>query len=172
MNIEDTPVAPTLDPTFLAEVNAFIANTNARNSWIYSPHIQVYLRKSMRVIFGTPFNTLEIANVGTQPQRCGFYSAFLEFATQCATNTNRVLFIEHVQPGQEGIYLRRGFIHNTEQSFDLEHKFVNFYKFVCDAEKAKFEEVGFIPPIKFPVQSIPDNLEAPNEEAKADQSRA
>lgn len=78
--------------------DTFIASPKIRNTWIYERDIEVYVRRSNRVIDGNLVSCLDIASVEVRENRRGqgLFKAFLHRFEVEAAKMNRRVFVESI----------------------------------------------------------------------------
>jgi len=104
---------------FLDAIKAFVSKNEPShypwigNQWFKCRQMEVYLRRSRRVVGDGLVWVIDIANVGVKTKGKGVYSDFLEFIEVVAisVDTCNGLFIENIlDEKQVDLYERRGYV--------------------------------------------------------------
>ena len=78
--------------------DTFIASPKIRNVWIRERDIDVYVRRSKRLIDGNLVSCIDIASVEVNERRRGqgIFKAFLNRVEKAAASMNREVFVESI----------------------------------------------------------------------------
>lgn len=93
--------------------DTFIVSPKIRNIWIRERDIDVYVRRSNRIIDGNLVSCLDIASVEVNEKRRGqgTFKAFLNRVEKAAASMNREVFVESIlEPRLLQFLLKRNYI--------------------------------------------------------------
>lgn len=78
--------------------DTFIASPKIRNTWIRERDINVYVRRSNRIIDGNLVSCLDIASVEVNEKRRGqgMFKSFLNRVEKAAASMDREVFVESI----------------------------------------------------------------------------
>jgi len=107
-------------------LDQFVANENLRNAWIRERDIDVYVRRSIRMLHRSTTATpcLDIASVEVREDRRGqgVFKAFLTRFEKEAKKINRAVYVESIlEPRLVTFLTARGYSHvkGSEQSQNM-----------------------------------------------------
>lgn len=90
----------------------FILSPRDNRAWIREKHIDVYVRKSTRIINDEIFLALDLAaiQVDENMRGKGIFSKFLNRFENVAKSSNRIVYVESIlEPKLEKFLLKRGY---------------------------------------------------------------
>lgn len=104
-------------------LDQFLAEKNLRNTWIREHHLDVYVRKSFRLLdastTATPCLDIGSVEVDEGQHGKGIFTAFLERFEQVAKTEKRAVYIESILNNQLKTFLLSRGYQMTPNSSDL-----------------------------------------------------
>ena len=105
------------------KLNEFSKDLNIRNKWIYERKINVYIRRSSRIIGTLYLPCLDLATVEVDEnyRGQGIFTKFLIRFEKLAKNENRVVFVENIMNERlKTFLLSNGYkYHQTSNEFSV-----------------------------------------------------
>lgn len=104
----------------LSQIEQFIGIPSRDNKWFHDPNIDIYLRKTKRIVDGQFLQTLDIANISVHDTGIGFFTELLgQIEEFCKDSPIENIFIENVMTDRFcHFFVKRGYTEKEDGSID------------------------------------------------------